>query len=86
MSGGTHVNPHTPDLGAVSPADVGAVAEAHTAAVQAAATLRDHYHQQVLGQGAQAGDPMPAESTATQQSYPTAGQNPQATVNTKSTL
>ena len=81
---GTHVEPHTPDLGAVSPADVGAVAEAHTAAVQAAATLRDHYAQQVLGQGSQAGDPCPAEPTM--QSYPTEGQNPQAAVNTKSTL
>jgi len=83
---GTHVEPHTPDLGAVNPADVGAVAEAHTAAVQAAATLRDHYAQQVLGQGSQAGDPCPAESTATLQSWPTEGQNPQAAVNTKSTL
>jgi hypothetical protein len=62
---GVYVEPHTPALGAVNPADVGAVAEAHTAAVQAAATLRDHYAQQVLGQGSQAGDLMPAGSTLT---------------------
>jgi hypothetical protein len=60
---GPYVEGHTPALGAVDPADVGAVAEVHTAAVQAAATLRDHYHQQVLGQGSQAGDPMPWPST-----------------------
>jgi hypothetical protein len=81
---GVHVEPHTPALGAVDPADIGTVAEALTAAVQAAATLRDHYAQQVLGQGSQAGDPQTAEPTL--QSHPTAGQNPQETANTKSTL
>jgi hypothetical protein len=80
----THVEPHTPALGAVDPADVAAAAIAQTAAVQQAATLRDHYHQQALGQGSQAGDPMPAESTL--QSHPTAGQNPSSASISESTL
>jgi hypothetical protein len=81
---GTYVQGHTPALGAADPAALAAAEQAHTAGVQAAATLRDHYHQQVLGQGSQAGDLMPAESTL--QSQPTAGQNPQATDDARSTL
>jgi hypothetical protein len=83
---GTYVEPHTPDLGAVNPADVGAVAEAHTAAVQATATLRGHYEQQTHGFGSQIGDPMPAEDTAMMQSQPTQSQNPQSQSVSKTTL
>jgi hypothetical protein len=59
---GTYVEPHEPSLGAVDPAAVAAAAITQTTAVQAAATIREHYHQHALGQGA-VGDPMPAEST-----------------------
>jgi hypothetical protein len=65
----------------MSEQDVRAV---HAAGEAAAMGRREHYHQNILGQGANAGDPQPAEPT--QQSNPTAGQNPQATVSTKSTL
>lgn len=58
--------------------------DVHAAGEQASAARQAHYHSNVMGQGAQAGDPCPAVST--QQSNPTAGQNPQDTVNTKSTL
>jgi hypothetical protein len=64
---GTYVEGHSPALGAVDPAAVAAVEQAHQAAVQAAMARREHYHQQALGQGSQAGDLMPAESTL--QSY-----------------
>jgi hypothetical protein len=37
----------------------------HAAGESAAYARRDHYHQNVLGQGAQAGDPQPAVSTLT---------------------
>jgi hypothetical protein len=60
------------------------VAAVHAAAEAAAMGRREHYHQNILGQGANAGDPQPAEPTL--QSFPAAGQNPQADVNTKSTL
>lgn len=83
---GTYVEPHTPELGAVDPASVGTVESVHVAAVQAAATLRDHYHSQVLGQGSQAGDPAGAEDTATLQSQPAKGQNPSAVSVSDSTL
>jgi hypothetical protein len=39
------------------------VAAVHTAAEQAALGRREHYHQNILGQGANAGDLQPAEST-----------------------
>jgi len=42
------------------PGDAGA---AHAAGEQAARDRQDHYHQNVMGQAASAGDPMPAEST-----------------------
>ena len=58
---GTYVQGHQPPV--ADSAALAAAEQAHTAGVQAAATLRDHYHQQVLGQGSQAGDLMPAEST-----------------------
>ncbi len=38
---------------------------AHAAGEAAAMGRREHYHQNVLGQGAQAGDPQPADSTLT---------------------
>ncbi len=37
--------------------------DAHAAGEQAAADRQGHYHGNVLGQGAAAGDPQPAEST-----------------------
>jgi len=60
---GTYVEPHTPALGAVDPASVSHAEAVHEAAVGAALELREHYAQQSLGQGSQAGDPMPAEPT-----------------------
>jgi hypothetical protein len=36
--------------------------DAHAAGEQASADRQDHYHQNVMGQAACAGDPMPAES------------------------
>ena len=84
MAGSMHVEPHTPALGTVDPASVGTVQSVHDAAVQAEATRRGHYSQNVLGQGAAAGDPQPAEPT--QQSHQTAGQNPQAATDAKSTV
>jgi hypothetical protein len=44
---------------------VGEAAAAHAAGEQASHDRQAHYHQNVQGQGACAGDPMPAESTLT---------------------
>jgi ribose 5-phosphate isomerase RpiB len=58
---GTYVGPHAAPV--ANPAGVAEVEAAHAAGESVAQARRDHYHQNVLGQGAQAGDPMPAEST-----------------------
>jgi hypothetical protein len=63
VTGSTYTEASAPRLGGVDPAALAEAEAAHTAGLRAREELQANYHENILGLGANAGDPRPAESS-----------------------